>query len=212
MAPVGGSTVRGPRRSVRVIANVLGAASALVFAQASIRFYLHTHRLIGAAFFIQQLWVATAFLARRPTKSFSAQQSDWILAFGGTFLGVLLRPAGAHPVWGVRIGLALQMVGLVLWALSFVALGRSFGVVPADRGLVVRGPYAVVRHPLYAAYMLAQLGYLLQSISTWNVLIVVLTWICQIGRAIAEERFLSGTSAYRVYEVRVRWRLLPGLW
>jgi len=123
-----------------------------------------------------------------------------------------MRPAGAHPVWGVRIGLALQIVGLVLWAVSFIALGRSFGVVPADRGLVLRGPYAVVRHPLYAAYMLAQLGYLLQSVSTWNVVIVILSCVCQIGRAIAEERFLGRTSVYRAYKVRVHWRLLPGLW
>src|SRR5712692_5178221 len=74
------------RRLLRGMANVLGAASAVLFAQASIRFFLSTHRLIGAGFSAQQLLVAAAFLARRPARSFSGRWRDWILAFGGTFL------------------------------------------------------------------------------------------------------------------------------
>ena len=34
-----------------------------------------------------------------------------------------------------------------------VVLGRSFGLVPANRGIVARGPYLLVRHPIYAGYL-----------------------------------------------------------
>jgi protein-S-isoprenylcysteine O-methyltransferase Ste14 len=37
---------------------------------------------------------------------------------------------------------------------ALAALGRSFGFVAADRGLRASGPYAMVRHPVYASYLL----------------------------------------------------------
>jgi protein-S-isoprenylcysteine O-methyltransferase Ste14 len=84
--------------------------------------------------------------------------------------------------------------------------------VAADRGLVGRGPYAVVRHPVYASYLLTQSGYLLQSISLRNVLVMVLASGYNVGRALMEERLLAGTPAYPAYRHRVGWRLVPGLW
>jgi protein-S-isoprenylcysteine O-methyltransferase Ste14 len=77
---------------------------------------------------------------------------------------------------------------------------------------VTHGPYAVVRHPVYASYLLIQSGYLLQSISLRNILVMVLASGCNVGRALMEERLLTGSSAYEVYRHRVRWRLIPGLW
>ena len=116
--------------------NLIGAAGAAFFAQATLRFYLQTHRLIGGAFFAEQMWVVVAYLIRRPARDVSRRWGDWLLAFGGTFGGVLFRPDGAHPQWGVTTGLAVQLVGLAICVASFLALGRSFGFVAADRGLV----------------------------------------------------------------------------
>ena len=109
-------------------------------------------------------------------------------------------------------GLGLQLAGLAVCIISLLVLGRSFGFVAADRGLVTHGPYAVVRHPVYASYLLIQSGYLLQSISLRNVLVMVLASGCNIGRALVEERLLTGSSEYGAYRCRVRWRLVPGLW
>ena len=153
-----------------------------------------------------------AFLVRRPPSAVSRNPGSWLLAFGGTFAGVLFRPVGAHPHWGVVAGLGLQLAGLAVCIMSLLALGRSFGFVAADRGLVTHGPYAVVRHPVYASYLLIQSGYLLQSISLRNVLVMVLASGCNVGRALMEERLLTGSSAYGAYRRRVRWRLVPGLW
>lgn len=199
-------------RAPRLLASVLGATIATMFARASVEFFIHTHLLIGAAFVVQQLWVAVAFLVRRQPRVVSHRWADWAVAFGGTFGGLLLRPSGLDPAWGSRAGLGLQVVGLTLWALSFFALGRSFGFVAADRGLVTRGPYAVVRHPVYASYFLTQLGYVLQSVSLWNGVVLLFALSCNVARMKAEERLLAAVPGYREYRVRVRWRLMPGVW
>ena len=192
--------------------NLIGAAGAAYFAQATLRFYLQTHQLIGGAFFAEQMWVVAAYLIRRPARIVSRRRGDWLLAFGGTFGGVLFRPDGAHPQWGLTAGLVVQLVGLGICVASFLALGRSFGFVAADRGLVRRGPYAVVRHPIYASYLLLQLGYLLQSISVRNALVMVLASGCNVGRALVEERVLATNEQSDPYRRQVRWRLLPGIW
>jgi protein-S-isoprenylcysteine O-methyltransferase Ste14 len=125
---------------------------------------------------------------------------------------VLLRPTGAHPHWGVNIGLGVQLVGVLICVAAFLALGRSFGFAAADRGLVTRGPYAVIRHPIYASYLLVLSGYLLQSISVWNALVIVFVISCNVGRALVEDRLLATSEQYEAYRSQVRWSLLPGVW
>jgi protein-S-isoprenylcysteine O-methyltransferase Ste14 len=199
-------------RLARIGVNLLGAASAVLFARASIAFYLQSHRLIGAVFFLEQAWFVALFLIRRPPQVVSDRADAWLLAAAGTFGGLLLRPQGAHPEWGVQAGLGLQLLGLALAVASLATLGRSFGFVAADRGLRASGPYAVVRHPVYASYLLIQSGYVLQSQSLRNILVVALVTACNIGRALAEEELLGTSPVYQAYRERVRWRLIPWLW
>jgi protein-S-isoprenylcysteine O-methyltransferase Ste14 len=199
-------------RLFRIATNLIGAVGAAFFAQATLRVYLQSHRLIGAAFFVEQMWVVAAYLIRRPARTVSRRLGDWLLAFGGTFGGVLFRPVGAHPQWGLTAGLTVQVLGLAVCVASFLALGRSFGFVAADRGLVRRGPYAIVRHPIYASYVLLQLGYLLQSISLRNALVMLFASGCNVGRALAEDRVLASNQGYDAYRHQVRWRLFPGVW
>jgi protein-S-isoprenylcysteine O-methyltransferase Ste14 len=199
-------------RLVRIATNLIGAIGAAFFAQATLRVYLQTHRFIGGAFFVEQMWVVVAYLIRRPARAVSRRLGDWLLAFGGTFGGVLFRPVGAHPQWGLTAGLVVQLLGLAICVTSFLALGRSFGFVAADRGLVRRGPYAIVRHPIYASYVLLQFGYLLQSISLRNAVVMLFASGCNVGRAFAEDRVLASNQDYDAYRRQVRWRLVPGIW
>jgi protein-S-isoprenylcysteine O-methyltransferase Ste14 len=198
--------------AIRLGANLVGAIGAAYFAQASLQFYLQTHRLIGAAFLGEQMWIVVAYLIRRPARAVSRRLDDWLLAFGGTFGGVLFRPVGAHPHWGVTLGLAVQLLGLSICVASFLTLGRSFGFAAADRGLISRGPYAVVRHPIYASYLLLQAGYVLQSLALWNAMVMLFVTSCNVGRALAEERLLGMNGRYEEYRTQVRWRLIPGVW
>lgn len=199
-------------RLIRTAANLVGAAGAALFARAGLEHYLHTHSLVGAAFFAEQIWIVAAYLVRRPARVVTPRTGDWLLAFGGTFGGVLLRPTGAHPHWGMVAGLDVQVVGLAVCVVSFAFLGRSFGFAAADRGLVRRGPYAVVRHPIYASYFLLLAGYVMQSLSIRNAVVMVVVCGCDVGRALVEERLLVASGPYGDYRARVRWRLLPGVW
>lgn len=203
---------RGWTRALRISTNVIGAVGAFYFADATLRSYLHGHRLIGVAFFAEQMWVVAAYLIRRPPRLATRRLDDWLLAFGGTFGGVLFRPDGAHLRWGLDVGLGLQLVGLAICVVSFLSLGRSFGFAAADRGLVTRGPYAITRHPIYGSYLLLQSGYLLQSLSVRNALVMVLVTTCNVGRAHAEDRLLATNERYAAYRSRVRWRFVPGIW
>jgi len=199
-------------RFLRVVANLIGATGAAFFALATLHHYQQTHSWVGAAFFAEQMWVVIAYLIRRPARIASRRLDDWALAFGGTFAGVLFRPDGVHTHWGVESGLVVQLIGLAICVLSFVTLGRSFGFVAADRGLVYRGPYAIVRHPIYASYVLLQAGYVLQSLSVRNALVMLVASGCNVGRTRAEDRVLATNESYSEYRSRVRWRLLPGIW
>jgi protein-S-isoprenylcysteine O-methyltransferase Ste14 len=196
---------------LRIAVNLISAAIAAFFARATVLFFLHTHRLIGGLFVIEQLWLVIAFLIRRPRRAVSHRPVDWLVAFGAA-IALLLRPEGAHPAWGVTTGFALQLAGLSISIISLLALGRSFGYVAADRGVKTRGPYAVVRHPIYTSYLLMQLGYVLQAVSARNFLILLAATACNVSRAIAEERLLSDSAAYRAYQRRVPWRMIPLLW
>jgi protein-S-isoprenylcysteine O-methyltransferase Ste14 len=199
-------------RLVRIAVNLAGAAGAALFARASLLFFLHTHRLIGGLFLVEQAWFVVAFLIRRPDRAVSRGLTSWLVAFGGTFAAVLFRPDGAHPQWGIAAGFGLQLGGLAVCIVSLLALGRSFGFVAADRGVQTRGPYAWVRHPVYASYLLIQAGYVMQAVSGRNILVFAVATGRNVGRVLAEERLLSGSAAYRAYRERVRWRVIPYVW
>jgi protein-S-isoprenylcysteine O-methyltransferase Ste14 len=191
--------------------NLAGAAVAVYLLLPNLRFFVDTGRMIGLVFVIQQVWVAVVFLARRAPRSVSRRALDWIAAYAGWLISFLVRPGNYHPAWGVEVGFWVQVLGLLLWAWAFARLGRSYGIVAADRGLVTRGPYALVRHPLYTAYIIGGIGYLLQSPSVRNLAVELIAVSWQLVRIRAEERHLDGPQ-YATYRGRVRWRLCPGLW
>ncbi len=131
---------------------------------------------------------------------------------GSAFAAWFAQASFEYFVQTHRLIVVLQLAGLILVIGSLAALGRSFGFVAADRGVVTRGPYAVVRHPVYASYLLIQGGYVVQAASWRNLVVLIFAMACNIGRIIAEEKVLSGSPAYRAYRQRVRFRILPGLW
>jgi protein-S-isoprenylcysteine O-methyltransferase Ste14 len=92
-----------------------------------------------------------------------------------------------------------------------LTLGRSFGLIPANRGVVVAGPYLVVRHPIYAGYLLTHLAFLAAHPTFANALILLVADTALIIRALREERVLGHDDRYRDYCTRVGWHLVPGV-
>jgi protein-S-isoprenylcysteine O-methyltransferase Ste14 len=117
--------------------------------------------------------------------------------------GVSLLP----KVWAELI----QVMGISVQIFAKLSLGRSFGLVPANRGIVTRGAYRFVRHPIYLGYFIAHVGYLLGAFSLHNLVVLMLFYALQIIRIHEEEKLLRRSSSYVEYTKRVRWRILPGV-
>jgi protein-S-isoprenylcysteine O-methyltransferase Ste14 len=147
------------------------------------------------------------FMIRRDASKVGSL-AEGVLAVSGTFVASFLKDAGQlHDA--KLLPSVVQAAGLLGWAAALATLGRSFGIVPADRGLVRHGPYRFVRHPIYAFEALFFLGYLM-AVPTPRSFIVIAAWsMLQVARIVREERILGG---YEEYRQRVRWRVLPGIW
>jgi len=122
-----------------------------------------------------------------------------------------LRWVPGEAAWP-EAGFVLVSAAAVLSLASLLTLGRRFGVRPALRGLATSGPYRVVRHPMYLAYVIADVGYNLQEWNFGTALMVLAGWASLLYRISAEERVLAQHSDWRAYAAAVRYRLLPGLW
>lgn len=133
---------------------------------------------------------------------------DWIAAFLGTGLPLLVRPGG-HAFLDPIVGATLMTGGflLALWAL--LILRRSFGLAAANRGVVRGGPYRFVRHPIYLGYLCAHLGFFLNNPLWWNAGVYLLATGFQVYRILAEERVLTDDPAYAEFRTKTRWRLVP---
>jgi protein-S-isoprenylcysteine O-methyltransferase Ste14 len=92
---------------------------------------------------------------------------------------------------------------------SLGTLGRSFGIVAANRGVKTRGPYRFVRHPAYVGYFISYLGYVAENPSAVNVGLLCLSTAFQLVRIREEEQLLSGDASYQSYRATVRYRLIP---
>lgn len=134
-----------------------------------------------------------------------------LTAFLGTALPLLVRPGGMQLLPTIA-GSSCMAVGLALCVVSKLYLNRSFGLIAANRGVKSRGPYRVVRHPMYLGYIINQLGFLSLNLSAANSLIYLVAWSCQIVRMSEEEAVLRQDEAYRQFTQRVRSRLIPGLY
>jgi protein-S-isoprenylcysteine O-methyltransferase Ste14 len=155
--------------------------------------------------------VVVLLVFRRPTRSVSRRPWDWLAGIAGSFLVLLVRPTGGTAVADAA-GFALQLFGTVFQVYGKVVLGRSFGIVAANRGVVSSGPYRLVRHPIYLGYLVTHAGFLLSNTSVRNVAIYAAAYVFQFARICAEERVLAQDGEYREYLRSVRYRLIPGVY
>ncbi|MDE2563400.1 MAG: isoprenylcysteine carboxylmethyltransferase family protein [Sphingomonadales bacterium] len=149
---------------------------------------------------------------RRPTEKVSIELGDWLVAVTGTCAPLLIVPIDTRIDALVPVGVVLFGLGLVIQVMAKVSLNRSIGVGPANRGIKQDGVYRFVRHPMYAGYIMNNIGILMLMFSLTNTVIYLIAWTAQIMRILAEERLLSQDPAYRDFMQHTRWRLVPGIW
>jgi protein-S-isoprenylcysteine O-methyltransferase Ste14 len=165
--------------------------------------------LLQGGHFLFTLAIPLLLVLRRPAAAQGSRGAFWIAVAVTLLPFAAMRPIGNGLPW---LGELIQVVGLVVILAAILTLNRSFGVGPAHRGLVMRGIYRVVRHPLYAGEMLALLEYCTGYAAAWNWVILAAVLAGQVWRIFAEERLLAVDGEYQAYQQRVRWRLVPGLW
>ncbi|HEU0163346.1 MAG TPA: isoprenylcysteine carboxylmethyltransferase family protein [Rhizomicrobium sp.] len=136
-----------------------------------------------------------------------------IAAFAGTFLGVAILQLPVAPLSApVQVAAALLVgTGSVLAAIVLSRLGKSFSIMPEARRLVTDGPYALVRHPLYAVELLIIAGMALQFSQPLAGILGVAVVVLLVIRALFEERVLAEAyPEYEAYRARVK-RFIPGV-
>ena len=104
-----------------------------------------------------------------------------------------------------------MFAGMITQISAKAALWRSYGLIPANRGVKTGGPYRFLRHPMYAGYTLTHIGFLLGFPSLQNSLLYLTTFLIEVARLLREELVLNKDPLYRQYMTRVRYRLLPGV-
>ncbi len=153
---------------------------------------------------------AILIVTRRPG-AMVATPYAWAISITGTCAPLLVTPGGEHLVTGTA-PLVLMAAGLACSISAKIFLRRSFGILPANRGVQLGGPYRLVRHPMYAGYALTHLGFLVSSFELRNLVAYAACWTAMVLRIQAEEAILSRDPAYRRYQRAVRRRLIPAIW
>ena len=97
-------------------------------------------------------------------------------------------------------------------AIVLIQLRGLFSIMAEARQVATSGAYRFIRHPLYLAEEIATIGGVMQFLSIWTVLLVVVQIACQIRRMRNEEIVLTEVfPEYSSYKRKTA-RIIPGLY
>jgi protein-S-isoprenylcysteine O-methyltransferase Ste14 len=206
--------VRLPPKQLAIeVASRIGAAAALsVFLAASIiQFAKNPSRITLLLFVFTALLDVGLVVFTRVVRERDWAPLSMVFAMVGTFYYVTFRMDPGIHVIPEAAAAGLQITGVVIQICAKLTLRRSFGLLPANRGVVMSGPYRILRHPIYFGYFVRDLGFLLANFGIQNFIVVAVHYCVQICRIVREERVLSKDSRYLEYMSRVRYRLVIGV-
>ena len=193
-------------RATYAASTLLLAGIWIMFCCSHVLAWQHGGELSSLLFAGSESLVAMLFLLRDRPAAVSDAPLDWLLALAGTAAPLLFTPVGNGLLPG---GALLIAAGVLLQIGGLLSLNSSFGLVAARRTVKTGGLYRLVRHPLYASYLLMYLGYVLVNTSVANLLLVLLGAALLMARMLREERFLSRDVHYLHYMRQVKYRLIP---
>ncbi|WP_408182795.1 MULTISPECIES: methyltransferase family protein [Paraburkholderia] len=212
MSADSGSAVGLRHALVEVVARAGAALMLSLFAYAAITQW----RAAPSRITLLLLVVAACFTVGLSLFTRVPMKRDWrpfafICSMGGTYYFLAVRLAPGAQLVPETIGATLQLLGICWQLFAKASLRRSFGILPANRGVVSRGAYRFVRHPMYLGYFITDIGFLLVNFGLQNLLVYGCQFALQVGRIVREEQLLSADEGYRTYKGRVRYRVIPGL-
>jgi protein-S-isoprenylcysteine O-methyltransferase Ste14 len=172
--------------------------------------FVQTGHVTGLLLLVSEALVVALTLVRRTAAIVDRSWKARILTMFATFGPPLVRPAGVAVAPEV-LTIIISAIGLMIVVLGKLSLGRSFGLTPANRGVVSSGLYRMVRHPIYLGYLITHVGFVIANPADWNLAVLLAADVALLLRAICEERTLALDDEYRAYMGRVRWRIIPGV-
>ena len=189
------------------------AAISVLFVLLAVRIgreYSQTGHLTGLLLLVSEALVVLLTVVRRQARvvdrSWGARMIATVSIVGVPFI----RPTGGGLVPDLATA-AISGLGLLVIITGKLTLGRSFGLMPANRGIVCRGIYRTLRHPIYAGYVVTHAAFLAAHPSSWNLAVLAVSDAALMIRAVYEERTLAKDAEYAEYMTRVRWRVAPGV-
>ncbi len=172
--------------------------------------FLQTGRITGLLLLASEALVIVLTVFRRPTTVVDRSLRARVLTTISLIGPLLVGPAAAvTALMPAAATVTLTACGLLVVIGGKLSLGRSFGLVPANRGVVSTGLYRLVRHPIYMGYLITHVGFLAANPRFWNFMTLVGADVALLIRAVCEEETLARDEAYREYQQKVRWRVLP---
>jgi protein-S-isoprenylcysteine O-methyltransferase Ste14 len=182
---------------------------------------------IFLAIFVLQLVIAAVFLWRRNADIFVARSAfhagtkpwDWaaICLLIPSFMAIFPVAGLSHgsSPWIIAFGYILLTVGMagMVWVQAVNKFAEPSVRIQPGQKVIDTGPYAIVRHPMYAASYPLFAGISLSLGSHWALVPVAVVAILVVARTALEDRMLQEElPGYREYAERVRYRLLPRVW
>ena len=171
--------------------------------------FARTRHLTGLLLLVSEAMVVVYTIFRRRTSIVDRSAGAMVVTTLSLLGPVLLRPSSGPALFPDVATALISTVGLCLVIAGQVTLGRSFGIAPANRGVVDSGPYLLMRHPIYTGYLVTHLAFLAAHPQPMNMAIVAVADSALVMRALLEERVLGRDARYRSYCSRVGWHLLP---
>jgi len=197
------------------LGDILSRAVIIVlFSFMAVRFgadFLQTARLTNLLLLISEMLVVALTVLRRTAATVDRSMRARLLTTMSLLGPPLVQPGHVSPLLGQAITVTASVIGLGIVIAGKVTLGRSFGLMPANRGVVCTGIYRVVRHPIYLGYLITHVAFVFANPSAWNVSVLMIGDAALLLRAVCEEQTLARDTRYQEYQQLVRWRVCPGL-
>jgi protein-S-isoprenylcysteine O-methyltransferase Ste14 len=173
--------------------------------------FMNTGRVTGLLLLASEALVVVLTVFRRMPALVDRTVRARVLTAVSMLGPPLVRPSGVEGIAPELATIAVSAAGLMLVITGKLSLGRSFGLMPANRGVVSTGLYRLVRHPIYLGYLITHYAFVAANATLWNAIILVTADLALMARAVCEEKTLARDPAYRAYQQIVRWRIVPGV-
>jgi protein-S-isoprenylcysteine O-methyltransferase Ste14 len=173
--------------------------------------FLRTGHVTGLLLIVSEALVVVLTIFRRRAQVVDRSAGAAMLTVTSLVGPPLLRAGSSPALMPDALTAILSAIGIILVIFAKMTLGRSFGIVPANRGVVTGGPYTVVRHPIYTGYLISHFAFVVANPTLRNITIIVVADAALIARALVEEHVLAADGSYRAYCSRVAWHLVPGV-